>query len=560
MTSHPTSLCEVFQHTAASLADSVALRTVGGEVEITWAEYARRVERIAGGLDALGVRSGDTVGLMMSNRPEFHLIDTAVLHLGAAPFSVYHTSPTDQIRFLFENASNRVVICEEVFHSRISQAIDGGEVEHVVCIDGHPDGTIGLDELEMSKRADFDAGAFEARWRSVEGSDVGTLIYTSGTTGPPKGVELTHGNLIEQVEVLLPAIGQLGPDDRSVSYLPSAHIADRVVSHYGPMASGFQVTCLADAAQLVPALLEVRPTFFGAVPRVWEKLMAALQSSGLLDPATLDDAGRAAVRSKMGLDAVHSCVSGAAPIATEVLDYFIALGLPVQEVWGMSELSGIVTVNPVDDIRVGTVGTPLDHVEVMLADDGELLCRGPLLMRGYRGQSDKTAETIDSEGWIHTGDVAQIDADGYVTIIDRKKDLMINASGHNMSPANIEQKVKSASPLIGQVVAIGEGRPYNVALIVLDPDNGAAYARQQGLADTSLAALCADENINAAMAQAVEAANARLARAEQVKRYRILPCDWEPGGDELTPTAKLKRKPIAAKYVAEIEALYEAIL
>jgi long-chain acyl-CoA synthetase len=550
------SLCEAFQRTVAAHPDAVALRTPGGAAPITWSEYAGRVERIAAGLEALGVAPGEAVGLMMVNRPEFHLIDTAALHLGATPFSIYNTSATEQIQYLFSSAGNRVVLCDEAFASRVEAARGGTRVEHVVCVDGPAAGALSLDELQARRRAEFDAAAYEARWKRVDASHVATLIYTSGTTGPPKGVELTHGNILAELDALLPAVSSPGPADRAVSYLPAAHVADRMLSHYAALATGLQVTCLADARQLSRGLVETRPTFFGGVPRVWEKLMAALQAAGVMDPASLSEEARAAVRTKAGLDAVRSSMSGAAPIPTEVLEYFLALGLAVQEVWGMSELSAVATINPADAIRVGSVGKPLPGVEVALAEDGELLCRGPIVMRGYRNQPDKTAETIDEQGWLHTGDIGEIDADGYVRIVDRKKELIINAAGKNMSPANIEQKLKAASPLLGQAIAIGDGRPYNVALLVLDPDHCAAYASERGLDDASPAALCEDEGVRAEVARAIEAANARMARVEQIKRYAILPCDWEPGGDELTPTSKLKRKPIAAKYAAEIEALY----
>ncbi len=550
------SLCEVFQRTAAAHPDAVALRTPGDATSFTWGEYARRVEAIAGGLEALGVAHGDTVGLMMVNRPEFHLVDTAALHLGATPFSIYNTSAPEQIEYLFSNAGNRVVVCEAAFLPRVLAAGGKTDVEHVVCLDGPAEGAVALDEVEARRRPDFDAAAFEARWRQVGAADVATLIYTSGTTGPPKGVELTHGNLLVELEALLPQIASPGPGHRAISFLPAAHVADRVLSHYMGMATGLQVTSLADPRQLAPAIVETRPSVFGGVPRVWEKLMAALQSAGIADPSTLPEELRQAVRAKAGLDAVEVCVCGAAPIPAEVLEYFGGLGLHVQEVWGMSELSAVATINPRDAIRVGSVGTALPGVELKLADDGELLCRGAIVMRGYRNQPEKTAETIDADGWLHTGDIAEIDADGYVKIVDRKKELIINAAGKNMSPANIEQKLKAASPLIGQAIAIGDGRRYNVALLVLDPDHCAVYASERGLSDASPAALCRDEGIQAAVAEAVEAANGRMARVEQIKRYRILPCDWEPGGDELTPTSKLKRKPIAAKYAEEIEALY----
>jgi long-subunit acyl-CoA synthetase (AMP-forming) len=249
-------------------------------------------------------------------------------------------------------------------------------------------------------------------------------------------------------------------------------------------------------------------------------------------------------------------VSGAAPIAPEVLRFFADLGIPICELWGMSELSCCVTINPPADIRIGTVGKALPGVEVALAEDGELLVRGPIVMRGYRGQPEKTAETIDADGWLHSGDIGTIDEDGYVRIVDRKKELIINAAGKNMSPANIEQTIKASHPLIGQAVVVGDRRPYNVALLVLDPEVAAAYATKAGLPDASATSVAADPGAQQVIADAVEAANARLSRVEQIKRYRILGADWLPGGDELTPTMKLKRRPIAEKYAAEIEALY----
>ncbi len=322
------------------------------------------------------------------------------------------------------------------------------------------------------------------------------------------------------------------------------------------MARGFQVTSLADSKQLASTLPEVRPTIFAGVPRIWEKLMAGLQAAGVTDPNTLSDADRQALLGRIGLGDVRASMCGAAPIPAETLEFFLGLGLPVQEVWGMSELSCVATINPRDAIKVGTVGIPLPGVELKLADDGELLCRGPIAMRGYRNQPDKTAETIDADGWLHTGDVAQIDAEGYVKIVDRKKELIINAAGKNMSPANIEQKLKAASPLIGQAIAIGDDRPYNVALIVIDPDAARAFAAQHGIEGSSTAELAEHDAAQSAITEAVERANQRMARVEQIKRFKILSTEWEPGGDELTPTSKLKRKPIAAKYAVEIDALY----
>ena len=533
-------LCEAFQATAEQFSDRVALRTPGGETELTWSQYGDAVRRVAGGLAALGVGHGDTVATMLINRPEFHIVDTAALHLGAIPFSVYNTSAPEQIEYLFANARNRVVVTERRFLDAID-AVRAPGLEHVVVLDE------GLPEAE---HPDFDAA-----WRAVAPTDVATLIYTSGTTGPPKGVQLTHANIMfgsagaEQVLSLSAAT-------RLVSYLPCAHIADRFFAHYPSIIAGACITSVADATQIIAALPDARPSTWLAVPRIWEKLKAALETRGVTDPSALTEEQRAAIRAGLGLDGADMLLSGAAPIATEVLEFFMALGLPVFEGWAMSETACVGAINLPGAIRVGTVGRPFPGVEITLADDGELLLRGPNVMAGYRDDPEQTAEAIDADGWLHTGDIAEIDGDGYVRLVDRKKELIINSGGKNMSPANIEQRLKAASPLIGQACAIGDRRPYNVALIVLDPDGAAARARALGIEDTSPAALAADPEIEAEVAAAVEQANGRLSRIEQIKRFTVLPTDWLADGDELTPTMKLKRRVIVEKYATEIDALY----
>jgi long-subunit acyl-CoA synthetase (AMP-forming) len=542
---HPTLACstlaEAFQMTAAERPDAVALRTPDDATAITWAEYAQRVERIAGGLASLGVGHGDAVAIMLLNRPEFHLVDTAALHLGATPFSVYNTSTREQVAYLFANAGNRVA-----FTQRELLPVVEGQVEHVILVE----------ELEAFEDRTPSGFHFEETWRAVAPDDILTLIYTSGTTGPPKGVQITHANMMAELRgcsTVLP----LEPGGRATSFLPSAHIADRWASHYtASIAFGATLTSIADPRTVIQHLPGVRPTAWGAVPRVWEKIEAALRKQGIEDPAKLPEEVRAGIRAKLGLDEVAWLVSGAAPIAPQTLEYFLALGLPIQELWGMSETSCCVTINPREDIRIGTCGPAIPGATLRLADDGELLVHGDLVMAGYRNDPAKTAEAIDDDGWLHTGDIATIDDDGYMTIIDRKKELIINAAGKNMSPANIEQRLKAAHPLIGQAVVIGDRRPYNVALLVLDPDACAAFAAEQGLEDGSPAALAAHEAVRAAMARAVEEANGHLSRVEQIKRFTLLPEEWLPGGDELTPTMKLKRRPIAEKYAAEIEALY----
>jgi len=531
-------LCGAFQATAAQFPEQVALRTPGGAVEITYADYADRVRALAEGFASLGVDRGDTVALMLTNRPEFALTDVAAMHLGATPFSVYNTLSVEQMNHVFRNAGNRVIVTERQFLPRVLEARTG-ELREIVLVDGDEPGTLTLEALAGLKQPGFD---FEATWQAVEPDDVVTLIYTSGTTGPSKAAQLTHGGVMFELRSLARAL-PVTPGGRGISYLPSAHVGDRCLGHYGgSLCYAATITYLEDHRGIGAVLAEVRPTLFGAVPRVWEKIKAGLEAAGVSDPSALPEPVRAAVRAKIGLDRTEWQVSSAAPASVDVLKYFHALGLPLNEGWGMSELSCFGTVNPPDDIRMGTVGRALPGVELQVADDGELLVRAPLVMKGYRGDPERTAEAIDAAGWLHTGDIASIDAEGYVTIVDRKKEIIINSAGKNMSPANIELKLRASSPLIAQAVCIGDRRPYNVALITLDRE------------------LCAGQALDAlrpAIEAAVASANVQLSRVEQIKRYAIVDTEWLPGGDELTPTMKLKRRTILEKYAAEITGLYD---
>jgi long-subunit acyl-CoA synthetase (AMP-forming) len=584
-------MAESFQLTAAEHADRPALRTRGDEVKLTWAEYADRVREVAAGMAAAGVGRGDTVGIMLTNRPEFHVVDAAAMHLGATPFSVYNTSTPEQIAFLLEDAGNALMITEQAFLDTVLAAREtaSAALQTIVVVDGEGrDGAIALAELEAGADAGFD---FEAAWRSVEPEDILTLIYTSGTTGPPKGVQLTHSNLLAAMDSFDELL-QLPADGRLISWLPMAHIAERNCTQYLPMSHGLTTTCCPDPREVAAYLVEVRPTWFFAVPRIWEKLKAAMEigfaaepdaarkeaiawaldtgmrrvsaeRAGAPLPAGLAEESRKAdelvlskLRERIGLDQALAVNVGAAPTPRQVIEFFHAIGVELAELWGMSETSAAGTCNPPGGVKIGTVGPPAPGIELKLADDGEVLVRGATVMPGYRNDPDKTAETIDPDGWLHTGDVGELDEDGYLTIIDRKKEIIINSAGKNMSPANIEAALKSSSPLIGQVCAVGDDRPYNVALITLDPDAAPAFAEQRGLAGGSLEALAAERGVMEEVAAGVERGNEQLARVEQVKRFRLLPGEWLPGGDELTPTMKLKRRPIERKYAAEIEDLY----
>jgi long-subunit acyl-CoA synthetase (AMP-forming) len=571
-------MCEAFQITAAERPGEPALRLKDSDFEASWAEYAETVRRRAGGLAALGVGRGDTVGFMLVNRPAFHLTDCAAMHLGAACFSVYNTFAAEQIEYVLGDAANRVVVTEQQFLEPVLQARERVEtLKHVVVVDGEaPAGTISLAELEAMGEPGFD---FEASWRAVEPDDVLCLIYTSGTTGPPKGVQLTHANMVAEWQCC-DRLHAAVPGGRSISFLPSAHVADRWSQLYAQMIYGTTVYCCPDPRQMVAYTIEVRPTLWGGVPRIWEKLKTALEAAmeGEQDaekrratesamevgrrrvaaymtgevPAELqaeweqaDERVFAKVRELLGLDQVEQFAVGAAPVPVDVLEFFLAMGIEICELWGMSELSSAATLNPPGAVRVGTVGPPLPGVEIKLAEDGEVLVRGPIVMKGYRNMPERTAETIGADGWLASGDIGEFDEAGYLKIVDRKKELIIGAGGKNMSPAAIEAKLKSASPLIAQAVAIGDRRPYNVALLTLDLEYLAARGAEPG-----------DPAIEAEVAQAVAAANERMSRVEQIKRFQVIPGEWAPGGEELTPTMKLRRRPIERRYEAEIESLY----
>jgi long-chain acyl-CoA synthetase len=583
-------IAEAFRITAGERAGEVAIRTRGDEFTITWGELRERVDALAGGLAKLGVGRGDSVALMLSNRPEFHLCDLAAMMLGATPFSIYNTYTPEQIQYVAADAEAKVLICEQQYLPQVREARKQlPDLDYVIVVDGEaPLGTLALADVEGSDPG-FDVDASIAQ---IKPTDVLTLIYTSGTTGPPKGVQLIHRNLLATVQGIEGLI-EFPRDGRVISWLPAAHVAERNAHHYLPIVFGLQITCCDDPRQVLSYLPEVRPSWFFAVPRIWEKLKAGLETMVAGQPderrqelqAALDAAVRkvrleqaeepvpdelaeqvakadaeifSGLRTMLGLDQVEAINVGAAPTPIEVLEFFHAIGLPLAELWGMSETCGAGSVNPPTKIKLGTVGPPAPGIEIKLDSDGEVLVKSDVVMLGYRNLPEKTAEAFTEDGWLRTGDIGVFDEDGYLTIVDRKKELIINAAGKNMSPANIEASVKSGSPLIGQACCIGDRRPFNTALIVLDADFAPAWAAQQGIEQTSLESLAADERVRAAVQEGVDAANAKLARVEQVKKFEIVAGDWLPGGEELTPTMKLKRKPIAEKYADVIDGMYAA--
>ena len=594
-------LCDLLAEHAAGRGDAPAMswKRDGAWQTLSWREYRERVAEVAMGLAGLGVGKGDFVAIMATNRPEHVLADQGAVHAGATPTSFYFTLAPEQIQYVAGHCEAKVAVLEDRDMLKRWQDIRDGlpGLRYLVVLDGAQDGdgpgVLGWDELVGRGRDALaaDRSAFEDLRGRVGPEDNATLLYTSGTTGPPKGVLLTHHNLLFECTALDRLTG-LSPEGSSVSYLPLAHIAERVLSIYGPLTMRTHIWFCPEPTQAVEYVREARPTLFFGVPRVWEKVRAGIQAklaaeenerkrkiaqraveTGLEvvrrtqrgEPVPLGLRARhallerlvlAKVRHAIGLDRCSFASSAASPLAVDVAEFFAALGLPLVEVYGMTETTGVATGNRPGKVKIGAVGPPLAGVEVRLADDGEVLVRGPVNTPGYFRQPEATAELIDSEGWLHTGDVGELDDDGYLKIVDRKKELIITSSGKNLSPANIEGLLKE-HPLIGQVLVYGDDRPYVVALIVLDHELAPGWAARNGLAGNDLAALASHEQVLAEVQLAVDAANQRLARIEQVKRFEILPVEWTAESEELTPTLKLRRRIIHAKYAERIEALYQ---
>jgi long-chain acyl-CoA synthetase len=579
-----------FLATVRRQPDAVALRWKEGEKAgaLTWREYAERASRIAAGLRGLGIQRGERIVLLMRNRPEFHLVDMGALFAGATPVSIYNSSPAEQITYLAGHCGAVAAVVEDgPLLARVQQArasLPG--LRHVIRVGGEgpaPSGVRDLSELLAAEPVNVDEAAAMAK-----PEELATLIYTSGTTGQPKGVMITHRNIAAQMEALYHFLGRDGSGHRAISFLPMAHIAERVVNHYVHTAWGSEVTCCPDVMLMTSYLPTVRPTFMFGPPRVWEKLYAGIRASVAADPVraerfekarevgrkvsdlkaqekpipaelkqaweAVDAAAFAPLRAKLGLDAMTFAFSGAAPIPPEVIQFFRDVGLPMNEVFGMSEGTGAMTWDPFR-VKVGTVGRPVPGVEMRRLEDGEIVFRGGIVFPGYFNDPERTAEALDADGWLHTGDIGEIDDEGYLKIVDRKKELIITAGGKNVSPANLESMLKTV-PLVGQAVAIGDRRPYLVALLQLNPEVAPAWAKARGFEATDLPSLAADPRVVQEVSRAVAALNQRVSSAERIRRFALIADEWLPDSDLLTPTMKLKRRGVGARYANVIEQLY----
>ena len=586
--SRPDTIAKAFLATARANPDLPALRWKEGDEWQEWsfATYEDLVARAAAGLLAEGVERGDRVVLMLRNTPHFHVLDIAALMIGAVPISIYNSSAPDQIEYLVNHSGAVVGIVEDdSFLARFApvRASLTSLRSLGVIKPGSEAFDFTWDDLVARDGIDLDEAA-----AATTPEDLATVIYTSGTTGPPKGVMTTNGSVMFVADTLRELIEF---DDftgkRLVSYLPMAHIAERAVSHYQQAVLGYTVTCCPNPGEIAAYCGAVQPHVLFGVPRVWEKLYAGVMAAVNANPeqaekfneaveaarplalkkswgtlteeeaATLDFLDEVAfrpVRQLLGLDDVLIAVTGAAPIPAELLGWFRAIGVPLSEVYGMSENTGTMTWTP-ERIRPGTVGPAIAGTEVALADDGEVICRGPHVFQGYLNDPEKTAEALDEDGWLHTGDIGEFDEHGYLRIVDRKKELIITAGGKNISPANLEAALKMI-PLVGQAAAIGDQRPFVSALVVLDPDTAPVWAAQHGIEYGSLAELAQHPDVIAEIEAGVKEVMAPFNNAEAVKKVTVLGDEWLPDSDLLTPTSKLKRRGVNQHFADQIEAMY----
>lgn len=587
---------DLVRRNAAEHGDVMAI--VDGERRLTWAEYERQAQAIALVLLDLGIEPGDVVGLQLVNRAEHVLADVGAMLAGATPSSYYNTLAAEQLAYVAADSACKVCIVDREFLPTWLAIKDRlPELRTIVVMGPAPRGVLSFEVLTAAAQAslpDRIAEVHEAAAK-VQPDDPATIIYTSGTTGPPKGTLVTHAGICTVLAGILTRVAEdLGeipePGRTQVSYLPLAHLAERMITHYLGTALVSTVTYVRDLRTLAENLPAIQPHVFLAVPRIWEKLLGAVTERTVTEQSPVRRAllrraivvarqvGRARfgagagpglrlqhamferlvyrrLRLQLGLNEMVVAVSGAAPISQEVLVFFRGIGVTIVEAYGMTETSAVLTLNSLSEPRLGTVGRALPGVELRLAEDGELLARGRIISPGYLNRPEATADTF-IDGWLHTGDLGRIDADGYLSIVGRKKELIINAAGKNISAANVEQALSSASDLIGSVYVHGDNRPYLVALITLD-SAWRQWCTARRIEVTSPADAATHPAVRAEIEQAVRTGNERLSRVEQVKRWTLLDSLWGTDSGELTPTLKLKRSVVRDKYAHSLNTLYD---
>lgn len=559
----------------------------GDWISKTYTEVGEIVRKLSLGLIDLGIEKGDKVAILGNTRPEWTYFDFAALSAGATVVPIYQTNSAEECQYVLENSDAVAVVVEDDAQLEKVRQIRGDcpKLEHVIRMTGQSADAISMEDLAARGAGGTEAD-WEERWGSVTPDDICTFIYTSGTTGPPKGCVISHGNYRSMLD-MVHEVSVLGSDELTYLFLPLAH-SFALLIQFGSFDLGATLAYWErDPLKILPNLSEVKPTYFPSVPRIFEKIYtaatASVEKEGGLKKRVFDwaiDVGKKVRRleregkspgpllaaqyriaDRQVLSKIRGlfggrlklAVTGAAPINPEILEFFDAAGVLVLEGWGMTETSTAATIATPEDFKVGTVGRPFPGCEIKIADDGEILAKGPNIFQGYYKNEEATNETL-VDGWLHTGDIGELDSDGYLKITGRKKDIIITAGGKNITPANLEAEIKQ-HPMVSQCVVIGDRRPYLVALVTLDPDEAAKFAAENGLSD-DLEALAGNAEIKASIEQHVEKINAKFARVEQVKKIEILPRDLSQEGGELTPTLKVKRNVVADKYASDIEALY----
>ncbi|HLF70177.1 MAG TPA: long-chain fatty acid--CoA ligase [Actinomycetota bacterium] len=591
----------VLEEVANQFPDIKALNwKQGGEwVSLTYPEMRDEIRKVACGFLAQGLQPGEFVVMLARNIHQHYLADHGAVHARAVGVSLYNTLAPEQIAYIVNHCEATFAVVEnrDFLERFLKIKEDVPRLRKVILIEGADkfagdDWIIGWDEFVASGEA-FDKQnpeAFEESYKAVKPDDLLTLIYTSGTTGPPKGVIINHSNALF-VSYSFDALAEREPGDKVVSYLPLAHIAERATSLYIATALAGSIWCCPDLNDLATTLVEVKPQVFFGVPRVFEKIYAGIQAKVAAEPdetrkafiAQALDVGRqvvmheqkgvalpeelaqqhqmidqmvfSQVRAAIGMDEHRYVVSGAAPISNEVLEFFHSIGIKILEVYGQSEDTGPTSINRPSLNKIGSVGPTLPGVEVKLADDGELLVRGPNVSVGYYKDPDLTAETFDSDGWLHSGDICEIDEDGYLRVVDRKKEIIITAGGKNIAPSNLEGALKE-HVLVGQAAVIGDRRPFVSALVVLDPEVAPVWAEKNDLSAKTVAELATEPRVVEEIQAWVDKINDRFSNVEKIKKITILPAEWTAESEELTPTLKLKRRVINEKYADEIEGMY----
>ncbi|HEY0392256.1 MAG TPA: AMP-dependent synthetase/ligase [Solirubrobacterales bacterium] len=582
-------LADLLPLSARLYGDAPAIRFKQGDewVDRSFDQVLETVRSLSLGLIDLGVEKGDKVSILANTRAEWTYFDFAALSAGAVVVPIYQTNSPEECQYVLENSDAKIVVVEDEEQMEKVRAVRDQLplLEQVVRMTGSSEDAISLEAL--AARGDSrDAAEWEARWRSVTSADICTFIYTSGTTGPPKGCVISHGNYRAMLDMVNEA-SVVESEDLTYLYLPLAH-SFALLIQFGSFDLGATLAYWErDPQKILANLAELRPTYFPSVPRIFEKIYTAassgMEKEGGLKKAIFNwsietgkkmrDAERAGRRpgfllrksyefaDKQVLSKIRGlfggnvrlAVSGAAPISPEILRFFDAAGVLVLEGWGMTETSTAATISSPEDFKVGTIGKPFPGCEVKIADDGEILVKGPNVFQGYYKNEEATRETI-VDGWLHTGDIGEIDPDGFIKITGRKKDIIITAGGKNITPANLENEIKQ-HPLVSQCVVVGDRKPYLVALVTLDPEDAVAYAREHGLPEDP-AELAKNPEVQKAIEAHVETINEKFARVEQVKKVAILPRDLSQETGELTPTLKVKRAVVASKHEQEIEKLY----